>query len=160
MRPRLIWRVLDTALAPVWAFTYVGNPILRIGGFILCVGFALAAWRDYSILANDVVYQRGWLRWQRPLLLSQVTEVELHYVTWVKDLPHRELWLYTDERGAFLNTFSLRWWSNWRPFVGQIVDALSDPPSDSFGERTWHVKVDEKSRRRLERIAVETKLSR
>jgi hypothetical protein len=145
------WRVLFPVLAIACLVAGVAGERVVLGGLaVIAACGAIAAWRDYARVDRGVLYERGPVRWHRPVVLSDVTEVALHYKTWLKDLPHRELWLWSDE-GHYLTIVSLRWWANWRPFVAAIVDAISEP--GPYNSRTWAVKIDGKSARRLAEIA-------
>jgi hypothetical protein len=146
MRPRAVFRFG----LPIAAVGWLALPDQsRWSLYLVPIGLlvtALAAWRDYVRIEEGVIYERGLVRWARPQLLSEVTSISLHYETFGRDLPHRELRLWSSH-GLVL--ISLRWWSNHKPFLDAVRSYLSGPGPPGQG-RIWKVKIDAKTRRRLE----------
>jgi hypothetical protein len=152
MRPKLAWRLVLPAIAV--ASVVVATSIwVRLVFLVVLGGSAIAAWVDIVRVDAGEVDERGLLGWRRPLDLNDVVEVEFKYRIGFKDYPHRELWLETPDDHVWI--ISLRWWSHWRPFVAEVVQALSSAPTDGSYSRVWHVKADRATRSRLEDFLAE-----
>jgi hypothetical protein len=148
MHPRPVFRIALPIAAVGWlalpgqaGWSLYLVPMGLLGG-------TLAAWRDYIRIEDGVVYERRAFRWRKPMLLSEVVAVSLHYEMFGRELPHRELRLWSTHR---LLAISLWWWSHHRPFLEAVRSYLSEPGPPGQG-RSWKVEAGVKTRRRLEYI--------
>lgn len=147
MRPKAVWRAVLPVLSVVTVL-FTGNEWASyVAGVVLALA-AIASWRDLAVLEDGVLRRRGPLRWHTPVRLDEVDEIDLHYHLGAKDVPHLELRLYRG--GKLASDLSLRWWSNWKPFLAVLVASLSADPES--GDPNLRVRADERTLRRLESV--------
>jgi hypothetical protein len=147
MRPRPIYRYTAPLLALVWlGLVRDGTALERFVVPVCLIGITFAAWREFTRLEDGVIYQRGVLRWRKPVILSEVTSVSLHYESDGRDLPHREMQLWWSHGVTYV---SMRWWSNAKPFLRAVMTELTEP-NPQGRRRIWKVEADAKTRSRLE----------